>query len=103
MLENIRVNGTVAVVFSQPSTHRTIQLKGIDACIVPVTAADRRSADQHLRDWVADIVSVGFGSSFANAVRGQPGNNLAAIRFTPTSAFEQTPGPAAGHALGATA
>jgi hypothetical protein len=101
LLENIRLTGTIAVVFSQPSTHRTIQLKGTDAEVVAVTAADRRIADRHLGAWVEDLVSVGYTAAFAAAVRGRAEAGLTAITFTPTSAFEQTPGPAAGTRLGA--
>jgi hypothetical protein len=103
LLADIGATGKVAVVFSQPSTHRTIQLKGDDAAIVPVTAAERRIADRHLLAWVADLVAAGFRADFAAAVRGRAERTVAAIRFTPTSAFEQTPGPAAGQRLGATA
>jgi hypothetical protein len=100
LLENIALTGMIALVCSQPSTHRTIQLKGTDAAIVTVTAADRRIADRHLGAWVEELVAVGFPADFAAAVRGRAETGLAAIAFTPTSAFEQTPGPAAGSRLG---
>ncbi len=99
LLEDIRLTGTIAVVFSQPSTHRTIQLKGSDAGIVPVTAADRRVAERHLGAWVQELVSIGYTAEFAAAVRGRAEQGLAAIAFTPVAAFQQTPGPAAGDRL----
>jgi hypothetical protein len=99
LLEDIRSNGAIAVVFSEPSTHRTIQLKGTDAIAVPVTAADRRVAERHLGAWVEELVSIGYAADFAAAVRGRADAGLTAITFTPTSAFEQTPGPAAGAQL----
>ena len=40
LLDDITSNGMIAVVFSRPSTHRSIQLKGTDARRVRVTAAD---------------------------------------------------------------
>jgi hypothetical protein len=49
VLDDIAANGLIAVVFSQPSTHRTIQLKGSDARITRVTGADRAIAQRHLR------------------------------------------------------
>src|SRR4051794_3727222 len=49
LLSAIRSSGTVAVVFSRPSTHRTIQLKADDAVVSTATPADRRVADAHLR------------------------------------------------------
>ena len=98
LLEDIAANGMIAVVFSQPSTHRTIQLKGSDARIVKVTAADRTIAARHLQDWSEDLCRIGYTPEFANAVRGAA-PRLAAIAFTPSAAFQQTPGPGAGKSL----
>lgn len=98
LLDDITVSGLVAVVFSQPSTHRTIQLKGRDARVAKVTAADRAVAQRHLQEWSADLAQIGYSLEFAAAVHGG-GGALAAIRFTPTAAFQQTPGPGAGQPL----
>lgn len=99
VLENVAANGLVAVVFSQPSTHRTIQLKGTDARLVRVTQADRVVAARHLEAWVKELTSMGYGQEFARAVRGAA-DGMAAISFTPAAAFQQTPGPGAGEHLG---
>jgi hypothetical protein len=98
LLDDIAANGMVAVVFSQPSTHRTIQLKGTDARLVAVTAADRAVAARHLGAWVEDLCRIGYTPEFAEALRGCP-ERIAAIRFTPAAAFQQTPGPGAGQRL----
>ena len=98
LLDDVAGNGAIAVVFSQPSTHRTIQLKGTDARLVAVTAADRAVAERHLGAWVDDLCRIGYTPAFADAVRGHP-QRLVAIRFTPTAAFQQTPGPGAGQRL----
>jgi len=98
LLDDIAANGMIAVVLSQPSTHKTIQLKGTDARIVPVTAADRAAAQQHLHDWSEDLGRIGYGAAFSAALHGGTGP-LAAIRFTPTAAFQQTPGPDAGQPI----
>ena len=99
VLEDIAANGMIAVVFSQPSTHRTIQLKGSDARAVRATGADRAAAQRHLQDWADDMRSIGYAPEFSRAVRGAAGPGLTAITFTPTAAFQQTPGPAAGQRL----
>jgi hypothetical protein len=99
LLEDIRLTGTIAVVFSQPSTHRTIQVKGTDAVVVPVTPADRKIAERHLGAWVEDLTSVGYTADFAAALHGRTVTEIAAIAFTPAAAFQQTPGPAAGTRL----
>ena len=98
LLDDVAANGMVAVVFSQPSTHRTIQLKGTDAQIVKLTAADRAVAARHLAAWIEELSSIGYAKEFAGALRGRA-EHLAAIRFTPSAAFQQTPGPGAGQLL----
>ncbi len=99
VLEDVAANGLVAVVFSQPSTHRTIQIKGTDARLMRVTAADRAVSARHLEAWIAELTRIGYRQDFARVVRGHAGRGLAAITFTPTSAFQQTPGPGAGERL----
>ena len=98
LLHDITSNGMIAVVFSRPSTHRSIQLKGTDARRVRVTAADRAVIDRSLAAWVAELVSIGYSAEFAAAVRGHPERPVA-IAFTPTAGFQQTPGPDAGTRL----
>jgi hypothetical protein len=98
VLDHIRANGMIAVVFSQPSTHRTLQLKGSDATVAPAGRADFLTARQHLTAWVEDMQRIGYPATFARAVRGEP-TEILVITFTPLAAFEQTPGPAAGQPL----
>ena len=98
LLDDVAANGMIAVVFSQPSTHKTIQLKGTDARVVPVTAADRAAAQRHLREWAEDLGRIGYTAPFSAVLHGGSGP-LAAIRFTPTAAFQQTPGPDAGQPI----
>ncbi len=99
VLADIEANGLVAVVFSQPSTHRTIQLKGTDARLVRIAAADRAIADRHLDDWTRELTRIGYRPEFAQAVHGRSEQGMVAIAFTPTAVFQQTPGPGAGERL----
>lgn len=99
VLADIESNGMIAVVFSQPSTHRTIQLKGTDARVVRVAPGDRAVAARHLASWVDDLCSIGYRPEFARALHGETPGAMVAVAFTPTSAFQQTPGPGAGERL----
>jgi len=99
VLADVAANGLIAVVFSRPSTHKTMQLKGSDAERARVSAADRTLAARHREAWIDDLCSVGYARAFAAALWGAPSQEIAAITFTPTAAFEQTPGPAAGQPL----
>lgn len=98
LLGDITSNGMIAVVFSRPSTHRSIQLKGTDARRARVTSADQAAIDRSLAAWVAELVSIGYTAEFAAAVRGRPERPVA-LTFTPTAGFQQTPGPDAGTRL----
>lgn len=99
LLADIRDNGRIAVVFSRPSTHETIQLKGSDARVTRPTSRDRALAAAHRESWVGDLCRIGYTHEFAQAVWGTLPQALAAVTFTPDSAYQQTPGPAAGQPL----
>ena len=53
---------------------------------------------RHLQAWSEDLCRIGYTPEFASAVRGVA-PRLAAIAFTPSAAFQQTPGPGAGKPL----
>lgn len=98
VLEDLRDNGLVAVVFSEPSTHQTVQVKGIDAEVAPCGPGDAALADEYLRRFSDEIGQLGFPSSVAQTMLSH-GDDLVAVHFSVAAAFEQTPGPAAGEAL----
>jgi hypothetical protein len=69
VLEEIAANGGIAVGFSQPSRHRTVQLKGRDARIVPLEAGDRALALACRDALSADLQRVGYPPTLARAAR----------------------------------
>ena len=98
VLDDLRDNGLIAVVFSRPSSHRTIQLKGDDAVVAPCGPDDAALARRYLHAFVAEIAGLGFPAEVAYAIlaRDQP---MVAVHFTVAAAFEQTPGPSAGEPI----
>jgi hypothetical protein len=100
LLEAVRGSGRVAAVFSDPPTHRSIQLKSNDARLVKLPAAELNAlADGHLARFSACVTALGFNAEAVRALlRGTPGP-LAAVRGTIAEAYEQTPGPNAGARL----
>lgn len=99
LLADVRTNGAIAVVFSQPSTHRTLQLKGADAEAaalmkddVPILAAYRQSL-------TAELELISFPEPFPRALFSCPTGDAVAVNFTVAEAFVQTPGPKAGTPL----
>ncbi len=96
LLADLRDNGAIAVVFCQPSTHRTIQLKGTDASVVPIEDGDHERMAAQSAALAADIVSVGYRPQPVRTLLAYAPEDVAAIAFTPSAAFQQTPGPNAG-------
>lgn len=98
-LADVRANGQVAVVFSEPSTHRSVQLKGRNARIEPAAAADAATAQAYITRMTAEIGQLGFAPEMVAALFGHDAARLQVLRFTPDEAYEQTPGPQAGEPL----
>jgi hypothetical protein len=99
LLRDIEASGRIAVMFSQPSTHRTVQLKASGATLRPAGPQDRALIDRYVIGVVDDIVSVGYPAPVVRAIFAHRLEDLVAVTFTPAEAFEQTPGPRAGEPL----
>lgn len=102
VLDDLRENGQIAVVFSEPSSNRTLQLKGGDAAVVPCEPDDAVLAERYVEGFVDEIGQLGFAAEVAQTILGHD-DELVAVHFTIAAAFEQTPGPAAGEPLAAPA
>jgi len=101
LLQDIAATGHVAVVFSEPSTHRTVQLKAAGAQIRAAGEQDLPVLAAYLASMEHEIQQVGFAPPMTRAMLAHRLEDLVAVRFTPEQAFDQTPGPRAGAALGA--
>lgn len=99
VLDQIAANGAVAAVFTKPRSHRTVQLKGSDARIVSASAQDEALVRRQVEAFGAELASIGFPDRLGATLALAAPATLLAVTFTPTSAFVQTPGPAAGTAL----
>jgi hypothetical protein len=99
VLDDIRTSGLAAVVFSEPSTHRTLQLKGSDAVIGPLEEGDWPMIAAHADAAVAELAPLGYPEPWIRKVFESTPAQVQAIRFTVSSAFAQTPGPRAGAPL----
>jgi hypothetical protein len=101
LVEALRASRAIAVVFSEPSTHRTIQLKGADAVLEPASDADRALALRWSEAFVAGLGALGYDETLVRAAVWCEPRALVAVGFTPCAAFQQTPGPRAGAPLAA--
>lgn len=98
VLADLRANGHIAVVFSEPTTHRTLQLKGNDAQVLECGAGGEALAERHLQRFIAELADIGLPAEVARTLLRREGG-LVALRFTAREAYDQTPGPQAGSAL----
>ena len=102
LIQDIASTGQLAVVFSEPSTHRTVQLKASRAEIRSAVVADAPVLAAYLKSMEHEIQQVGFAPPLTRAMLAHQLDDVVAVRFTPEQAFDQTPGPRAGAALGST-
>lgn len=99
MLADYRANGQVAVVISLPSTHRTLQLKGIDAAVEPLLDADHILIARNREAFVKELASLGYDTRLPETLLAGARGDVVAVGFTIAAAFVQTPGPTAGTPL----
>jgi hypothetical protein len=99
LLKALADGARFAVTFTQPSTHRSIQLKAPSARIVDTNVGDAPAALAQTSDFRRDLMDVGYSESFARTYCGFEPHDLLTITFAPEQAFVQTPGPNAGSAL----
>lgn len=99
LLQDIAAGGPVAVVFSQPSTHRTVQLKASRAVLRNAVRDDEPQLARYLASMEQELGAIGISSAFAHAMFAYELHDLVAASFRPEQAFDQTPGPQAGTRL----
>lgn len=99
VLTDLRAGGAVAAVFSKPSTHGTLQLKGMHAHIVPLEVGDRDLMRAYAQSFRDELSSIGCQDTFTRGITTGAAAEAIGVSFTPTAAFEQTPGPSAGQPL----
>lgn len=99
LLDAVESGGRLAVTFTQPSTHRSIQVKAQVATAAESDPADGPAAVVQTVAFRRELVDVGYSEVFAAAYVAFEPHELVALDFLPDQAFVQTPGPSAGSAL----
>jgi len=102
VLADLRANGRIAVVCSEPTTHRTLQLKGDDAQVLECGDDGEALVERHLQRFTDELADIGLPAEVARTLLRRD-DGLVALRFTVRQAYDQTPGPQAGAALHAAA
>ncbi len=99
LLADLQATGQIAVVFSEPFSHRAVQVK---ACRVELRAAGPEDAPvlaRYLASMEHELSRIGFGPNHTRTMLAHQLNDVTAVSFRPEQAFDQTPGPKAGACL----
>jgi hypothetical protein len=99
LLGDVARSGRLAVVFSQPSSHKTLQLKTRGARLREAREDDVPVLQRYLRGMERELTLIGFGPVYARAMLAHRLEDVVAIEFAPELAFDQTPGPKAGQPI----
>jgi hypothetical protein len=91
--------GHIAAVFSEPFSHRAVQVKATRANLRNAEASDVPVLARYCESMEREVQKVGHPAGMARAMLAHRIEDLVAISFEPEVAFEQTPGPKAGSAL----
>jgi hypothetical protein len=99
LLDSVAVSHAVAAVFSEPATHRTVQFKGTDGAVVPVDSHCAALLQGYRAAFGTALQNLGYGESMAGGLTNFEPDRIRSVVFTPTAAFDQTPGPGAGEPM----
>lgn len=99
LLADIERSGSVAAVFSQPSTHHTLQIKSTNAVLHVPETVDAAALARYVEAFHRELAPLGYTAEWTRALLGHAPADLVAVTFTPQALFSQTPGPRAGERL----
>ncbi|MFC6673295.1 pyridoxamine 5'-phosphate oxidase family protein [Marinobacterium aestuariivivens] len=99
LLRDIEASGRIAVLFNEPESHRSVQLKGRDAQVEPATERDRAALPAYVDTLSRRLQHFQVPEAFSRALLSLADDDLVAVSFSPCEAYGQTPGPQAGEPL----
>lgn len=99
VLQDLRAGGPIALVCSEPMSHRTIQVKGPRADFEPLSPGDAQFVSEKVAAVVEHVAPMGYRVDVLRVYFSFTPSALTKIVFTATAAFLQTPGPGAGAPL----
>jgi hypothetical protein len=99
LVQEVDATGHITAVFSEPASHRTVQVKATRAALRNAEAADEPLLAKYLTSMEHEIQRVGYAPALTRVMLAHRLDELVAISFEPEQAFDQTPGPKAGARL----
>ena len=89
-----------ALTFTEPRTHRSIQVKADRARRVELESGDLERVARQVAFFESELVFVNYTPRFAAYYCAYRNEEVVALELSPSHAFVQTPGPGAGEQLG---
>jgi len=96
LLADISGNGRLALVVSNIETCETLQLKAVDAEVAVPDPSDRDRIAGYHQAFIEQAAGMRYPEAMLRSMMQYRFDRLAAIVFTPSEVFAQTPGPGAG-------
>jgi len=90
----------IALTFSEPRTHRSIQVKADRARRVEIEPDDLALVAGQVAIFERELVFINYTPRFAACYCAYRDEEVVALELSPRQAFVQTPGPGAGEQLG---
>ena len=97
-LENVAGNHRIAVCFTRPIDHYSIQVKGRVLEVREASADELELVDRYRGAVARTLAEIGLPTRFTMRIASRP---CWAVRFSAESMFVQTPGPGAGDPMAA--
>jgi len=101
LLRDLRAGAPIAVVFTRPVSHRSLQLKAATADVEPLAPADQALMRAYGEAFCRELLTIDAPEHVARAMTQPVDDESVAVTFSPAAVFDQTPGPSAGKRLGA--
>ena len=95
-LANLATNPRIALVFGDPITYKSVQVKGRWLATLAASVADLEWVQRHRELFASATVLVGDSP---DSMRNMWGEEVTRVDLAPEAAFDQTPGPNAGATL----
>jgi hypothetical protein len=93
---NLRDNHRIAVTFSRPLTHYSVQIKGACASVRPSGDEDRAAQQRYRAAYIEQLHAIGLPRTVSARIAWWPS---LAVDIDVQELFIQTPGPNAGRRL----
>jgi len=95
-LENLRDNGRIAITFTRPIDHRSMQLKGKAIAFREANEDERPLLESWVEGWARHLEVVGLPRALGSRLTFWP---AMAVDVAIEASFHQTPGPSAGKCI----